>query len=83
LATDDIITVVQQNRLRQYGHVLRKDEVTRSKCMDFEAEGARPRGRPKRTWSEVTEEDCQTKQLCKEDAMDCRKWRNLTEDVAY
>jgi len=24
----------------------------------FEAEGVRPRGRPKRTYSEVTEEDC-------------------------
>ena len=24
-------------------------------CMDFEVEGARPRGRPKKTWGEVTE----------------------------
>jgi len=47
----------------------------------FEAEGVRPRGRPKRTYSEVTEEDCQTQQLWKEDAMDHRKCRKLTKDV--
>jgi len=29
----------------------------------------RPRGRPKRTWREVVETDCKTKQLNKEDAI--------------
>jgi len=28
--------------------------------MDFEVEGVRPRGRPKKTWSEVIEKDCHT-----------------------
>jgi len=27
--------------------------------MDYEVEGVRPRGRPKKTWSEVIEKDCQ------------------------
>jgi len=28
--------------------------------MDYEVEGVRPKGTPKKTWSEVIEEDCQT-----------------------
>jgi len=35
----------------------------------------------KKTWSEVVKNDCQSGQLCMADAVDCRKWRKLTEDV--
>jgi len=28
--------------------------------MDYELKGVRPRGRPKKAWSEVIAEDCQT-----------------------
>jgi len=39
------------------GMVLRKDENGWvRKCMDFEVDGVRPRGRPKKTWGEVIEE---------------------------
>ena len=39
---------------RWYGHVLRKDDDEWvKKCMEYEVEGSRPRGRPKRTWKEV------------------------------
>jgi len=51
LGIDDIILILQQNRLRWYGHVLRKEDTDWvKKCMEYEVEGARPRGRPKRTW---------------------------------
>ena len=51
LGLDDIISVLQQNRLRCYGHVLQKeDNDCVKKCMEYELEGARPRGRPKKTW---------------------------------
>jgi len=40
----------------------------------------RPRSRPEKTWSEVTVKDCQTWQICKEYAVDRRKWRNLIKD---
>jgi len=54
LGIDDIILILQQNRLRWYGHVLRKkDTGWVKKCMEYEVEGYRPRGRPKRTWKEV------------------------------
>jgi len=53
LAIDDII-LIQQNRLRWYGHVLRKEGTDWvKKYMEYEVEGCRPRGRPKRTWKEV------------------------------
>jgi len=58
LGIDDIITMVQQHRLRWYGHPLRKDKNDWvKKCVDYEVEGVRPRGRPKKTWSEIIEED--------------------------
>ena len=54
LGIDDIALVLQQNRLHWYGHVLRKeDDDLVKKCMEYEVEGPRPRGRPKRTWREV------------------------------
>ena len=38
--------------------------------MEYEVEGSRPRGRPKRTWKEVVREDCQARKLNKEDAVE-------------
>ena len=55
--------VLQQNRLRWYGNVLRKDDDWVKKCMEYEVEGPRPRGRLKRTWTEVVKEDCQARKL--------------------
>jgi len=45
--------------------------------MEYEVEGPRPRGRPKRTWREVVKEDCLPRKLNKEDAMDRSKWKKL------
>ena len=80
---DDIALILQQNRLHWYGHVLRKedDDDWVKKCMEYEVEGPRPRGRPKRTWTEVVEKDCQARKLNKEDAMDRSKWRKLIKYV--
>ena len=78
LGIADIILVLQQNKLRWYGHVLQK-EVTDwvKKCMEYEVEGSRPRGRPKRTWKEVVQKDCHTRNLNREDAMDRGRWKKL------
>ena len=51
------------------------------KCMEYELEGPRPRGRPKRTWREVLREDCQARKMNKEDASDRCKWRKMIKDV--
>jgi len=62
----------------QYGHVMRKeDNDWVKKWVQYEVEGPRPRGRPKTTWREVVEKDCQASKLNKQDAVD----RTLIKDV--
>ena len=69
LELEDIISVLQRNRLRWYGHVLRKeDNDWVKKCMEYKVEGTRPRGRPKKTWREIVEKDCRACGLNTEDA---------------
>jgi len=49
--------------------VLRKeDDDWVKKCMEYEVEGPKPRGRPKRTLRKVVREDCQARKMNKEDA---------------
>jgi len=70
------MSVLQQNRLRWYGHVLRKeDNDWLKKYMEYEVEGTRPRGTPKKTWREIVEKHCRARGLNMEDAMDCSRWR--------
>ena len=40
-------------------------------------QGSRPTGRPKRTWTEVVQKDCQAGKLDREDAMDRSRWKKL------
>jgi len=61
--------------------VVHKEEDWEKKCMEYEVESPRPRGRPKRTWREVVKEDCQAHKLNTEDVMDRSKWRKLIKDV--
>jgi len=78
LGIADIALVLQKNRLRWYGHVLQKDDDDWvKKCMEYEVQGPRP----KRTWREVVQEDCQARKMNKEDAMDSCKWRKMIKDV--
>ena len=78
----DITSLLQQNRLRWYGHVLQKeDNDWLKKCMEYEMEGSRPRGSPKRTWLEVVRKDCQAHNLSRDDAMVCGRWRKLIRMV--
>jgi len=73
-----ITLVRQQNRLQWYGHVLQKeDDDWMKKCMEYEVEGPRPRGKPKRTWREVAEKVCYACKLNKENAVDHSRWRKL------
>jgi len=60
--------------------VLRKEDTDWvKKCMEYEVEGSRPRGGPKRTWKEVVQKDCQARNLNKEDAMDRGRWKKLVK----
>jgi len=48
--------------------------------MEYEVEGARSRGRPKKTWREIVERDCQARGLNREDAMDYIRWMRQIRD---
>jgi len=64
LELEDIISVLQWNRLQWYGHVLQKeDNDWVKKCMGYEVEGTRPGGRPKKTWREIVEKYCRARGL--------------------
>jgi len=78
---DDIISVLQQNRLRWCGHVLQKeDNDWVKKCMEYQVEGARPRGRLKKTWQKIVAKDCQARKLKREDAVDYNRQRKQIRD---
>ena len=57
----------------------KKDTDWEKKCrpMEYEVEGSRPRGTPKRTWKEIVQKDCQARKFNKEDAMDRGRWKKL------
>jgi len=62
--------------------VLRKEDTDwMKKHMECQVEGSRPRGRPKRTWREVVQKDCQACDLNREDAMDHGRWKKLIKIV--
>jgi len=48
--------------------------------MEYEMEDARLRCRPKKTWREVVEKDCQACKLNTEDAMDHNRWKKQIRD---
>jgi len=77
LELNDITSVLQQNRLQWYGHVLwKEDNDWVKKCMEYEVEDVRP----KKTWTEVVQKDCQARKLNREDVIDCSRWR---EQIKY
>jgi len=45
--------------------------------MEYEVQGSRPRGKPKRMGREVVQKDCQARNLNREDAMGCSRWKKL------
>ena len=61
--------------------VLVKDDYWVKKCMEYEVQRPRPRERPTKTWTEVVKEDCLTRKLNKENAIEYSKWRKVKKDV--
>ena len=45
------------------GMLRKEDNDWVKKCMEYEMEGSRPTGRPKRTRKEVVQKDCQARNL--------------------
>jgi len=58
----------------------KEDDDWVKKCMEYEVEDTRPRGRPKKTWREIVENDCQARGLNRKDAMDRIRWKKQIRD---
>ena len=57
--------------------VRKEDTDSVQKCMEYTAEGSRPRDKPKRTWKEVVQKDCQARNLNREDTTDRDRWKKM------
>ena len=58
MGIEPVMDVVKRNRLRWLNHVFRKDESDWvRRVMEMNAEGCRGRGRPRKTWLKVVEEE--------------------------
>ena len=67
---------VREARMRWYGHVMRKeDDNCIKRIMNAEVYGRRSRGRQKKRWRDMIQEDLKTLKLKKEDAANRDKWR--------
>ncbi|XGW34880.1 hypothetical protein V3C99_018711 [Haemonchus contortus] len=69
---------MREQRLRWFGHVLRRPQSHPiRKAMEFEAQGKRPRGAPKKSWRDVIKNDLAEDKVTAEDAVNRMKWRRL------
>ncbi|CAK1598604.1 unnamed protein product [Parnassius mnemosyne] len=72
----DIADKLQESRLRWYGHFLRRPaSCVGNKCLDMTLPGTRSRGRPKKRWLDVVQDDMRANGLVVRDAEDRAKWR--------
>ena len=63
------------NNVRWYGHVLRREDCyVLRRGLDFEVEGRRKKGSPKRTWKWQVEEESVKVGLRRTDALCGSKW---------
>ncbi|VDO99512.1 unnamed protein product [Heligmosomoides polygyrus] len=79
MKTAPIQLKMREQRLRWYGHVLRRpeDHPTRL-ALDFEAPGKRPRGAPRKRWKDVIKRDLAEVGATADDGLDRMKWRQIT-----
>jgi len=60
--------MIKKSRLRWVGYVERKYDNNRVKrCITWEVEGIRQRGRPKKTWWDCVKNDMESLGLCQKD----------------
>ena len=68
--------MIEKSRLRWFEHVERKDDCDWVKrCITWEVEGIRQRGRLKKTWWDCVKNDMESLGLSQKDAQSRNKWR--------
>ena len=68
------LMIKKSKKWRWFGHVERKDDNDRVKrCITWEVEGIRQRGRPKKTWWDCVKNDVQSLGLSQKDAQSSNK----------
>ncbi|VDP04339.1 unnamed protein product [Heligmosomoides polygyrus] len=84
MKTAPIQLKMREQRLRWYGHVLRRpeDHPTRL-ALDFEAPGKRPRGAPRKRWKDVIKRDLAEVGATAVDALDRMRWRQITRTAGF
>ena len=83
LGIDDIALVLQQNRLRWYGHVLQKRWGLGEEMHGVWSTGSKTKRKTKEDLERGCQRGCQARKLNKEDAMDRSKWMKLIKDVRW
>ena len=72
-----ISEVMRTRRLRWYGHVRRREEgEPLATVRDWEVQGRRPRGRPRKTWMDNVKEDMRMLNLTDDMIEDRQMWRS-------
>ncbi|VDP09235.1 unnamed protein product [Heligmosomoides polygyrus] len=70
---------MREQRLRWYGHVLRRPENHLIRLtLDFETPGMRPRGAPRKRWKNVIMRDLAEIGATADDAFDRMRWQQIT-----
>ena len=83
----NVVQRIQQRRLRYFGHVVRMDPTRYPKvAMEGYVHGQRGRGRPKKRWMDMIEQDCEMLGLniynAKRLAQDRAGWKNAVEELS-
>ena len=73
---ESVLLRIRKKRMAWFGHVYRRDvDDPLCKVKDIEAPGRRPRGRPKKTWSDCVREDLAAAGVQETAAGDRAAWR--------
>ncbi|VDP40175.1 unnamed protein product [Heligmosomoides polygyrus] len=84
MKTAPIQLKTREQRLRWYGHVLRRpeDHPTRL-ALDFEAPGKRPRGAPRKRWKDAIKRDLAEVDATADDALDRMRMETVGESAPF
>ena len=70
-----LTTLLRSRRLRWFGHVSRSDGLI-NQCRNFDVRGKRGKGRPRKSWNDVIQDDINSWNLNKDNALDRVTWRS-------